>query len=257
MRKPTDHDFDQWIEEAIREEFQNSPPPPLTTSQAWEQLNQQLNGSRLHKNKWPFFKSKLFYAASALGILILILWNPPNGSAFAKLTDMFYKTQGSIAQLFISVGNLPENDENAPPEEFYIIEGSETTSETVSLEEAQKMTAFTIKIPEYVPADFALESVTVEKPKNALSDNIYVNYKGDQRTFTINEYMIHEAFGAGKMVDKEDTKIEEVNIHGQKGSLFTYKNDTLELIWVTPNYYFTISGDLTREEIIRIAEVLH
>lgn len=254
----TDRDIDQWIKDAIREEIRNSPPPPLTTEKAWEQLNERLNENNHYKNtkeKWLFYKSKLFYAACLLAVMIFVLSKPDNGAAFAKLTEMFNKVQGSIVQLFINVGNPPEQDENAPTsEELVVIEGSEIISEKMSLEEAQKLMAFTIKIPENIPDGFALDSVTVTKRKNQLSKEIYLNYQGNQRLFLIHEKMIDDSFGASVMADQEDTKIEEVNIYGQQASLLTYKNGTLELIWATPNYYLSIFGKLSREEIFNIAK---
>ncbi|KXG43748.1 DUF4367 domain-containing protein [Tepidibacillus decaturensis] len=258
MRKSTDRDIDQWIKEAVREEIQNSPPPPLTTQEAWEQLSQRLHEpqqNKYTKRSWPFFRSKLFYVACIMVVMIFVLWKPNNSSAFAKLTEMFHKVQGTIVQLFVNVGNLPDKDENAPTsEDFVIIEGSEITSEKMSLEEAQKQTAFTIKIPQKIPEEFTLNSVTVIKQKNQPNKEVYLHYQGSQRMFMIYEKTIDDSFGASVMADEEDTKIEEVNIHGQQARLLTYKNETLELVWVTSNYYFSISGKLSREEIINIAK---
>ncbi len=249
----TERDNDQWLKDAVHEQLQNTPPPPLSPTQAWEQLNHQLKEDR-GKRRSRFFKSRTFYATVVVAIVILMIGNPFIGSTFAKLTNMFHSIQGTVVQLFISGGSQAGKGENPPPptpEEFVILD--EYISEKMSLEEAQKQTAFTILIPEKIPEDFVLESVTIFKTKNDPAREVYLNYEGNQRILMIQERLTGEAFGAGLVADADDTTIEKLNVDGYEASLLTFKYGERELIWITPEFYFSVSGKLSREEIIDIA----
>lgn len=108
------------------------------------QLSKRLNENHQHqdtKKKRFFYTLKPYYTACIIIALMLMFWKPDNVSSFAKLTEMFHKVQSTIVQLFVNVGNLPGKDENTPTyEDFVIIEGSEITSEKMSLEGVQKQT---------------------------------------------------------------------------------------------------------------------
>lgn len=256
MKRLNKDHMEQLIKEAISEEIESSPPPPLSTIEAWEKLNHRLNKSNINSMRISFFKKKWIYAASVLLLVAFIMFlSPKSGEAYSKITEIFKNVRGTVVQLFIKVGNGPKQDINAPTsEDFSIVQGSEIISEQTSLEMAQKKTSFTIKVPQNIPEEFVLKNVTVSKREKELSKDIFLNYVGDQRGFIINQKLIGDSFGSGITADSDDTQVEQVTVHGQKASLLRYKNGVLELIWVIQDYYFSISGKLSKDEVIKIAE---
>ena len=256
-------DIDMLIEESINNSINNGPKPLLSSEEAWGKISRELNKDSRKVNMFSMFspfrnKKTVLIASISLVIISALFFSPQNSSAFGTIVQLFQKTQGTVSNLFVKVAE-PNNDNNAPDNnEFSIVEGSETRTVQVSLKEAKKISAFTIKIPKYIPEDVVLENVTVLKNSNEnKSKNIYLNYIGQGKSFTINQMFITESMGAGKFVDNEDTKIEKIYLFDREAMLLTYKNKMVELYWVEQNYYFSIQGKITREEIVNIAKSMY
>lgn len=256
MTQLSDKDVDQLIKNAIRNEVENS-APPMSADEAWEQLSSKLNGQHPRSNRVPFFKRKLFYAVAIIFISLIILLSPQTGVAYSKLIEVFQNVQENVTHLFIKVGDDGSPSNVQPPEtddaDIYIVE-DEFGSFELSLEDAQVETAFMIKQPKVIPEGYTLQNVTVIKSETEKSDDIYLNYESSEGSFNINQRLVDESFGVGVTVDNDDTQIDSVDIHGYPGSLFQYKDNFLELIWVTESHYYSISGMLSRDEIIEISE---
>lgn len=246
--------IDQLIEDVVKAEIKNSPAPALSTAEAWEQLNQRLQDRRaVNQQRKGRYRSRGLLLACAAVVLLAVLWNPVNSSAFGKLTEIFQQVQGAFIELFVRV-DAPYEDENAP-DNYAIVNELRVRSETMSLEEAQKNTSFDIKVPSYIPDGFQLESVIVIQKDNQISEEIYLQYKNNNRSLVIGEKIIRDFKGTTVVADYEDTIREEITVNNHLANLFTYKDGTLELIWVVDDYnYFEITGILPKDEIIAIAE---
>jgi hypothetical protein len=254
----TELDLDELIRDAVRAEMENSPGPSLTSAQAWEQLNKHLQQRKKENSKnmsWPIFKSKFVYIASIAIVVFMVLWNPVNSAAFGKLTEIIQQVQGAFVQLFVRV-DVPQ-DGTTPSEDYILFDQSKINSEIMSLEEAQKNTSFDIRVPSYIPAGYQLNSVIVIKRENQKSDEIYLQFENDNSSFLISEKIIKDSSGTAVVADYEDTIREQMIINNQLANLVTYKDGTIELIWVVSDYYYyEIKGQLSRDEIIAIAESL-
>ncbi|RKD22997.1 hypothetical protein BEP19_12255 [Ammoniphilus oxalaticus] len=239
------------ISEILQEKINQFPSPPLSTQDSWEQFQ-----NRQERSKSPRFhpKARIFAASVLFIISSLIFFSPQSGSAFQRLTEMFHTIQGTAAQLFVKVGDRIEGKDAPGSGEISIVEGYEVTSENMSLDEARQETAFEIILPDVIPVSAVLQEVLVIKSSEEKSNEIYLIYEGEQTTFTINEKRIEEQFGMGISVDREDTKIEELTINGRQASLLLYKNGVNQLFWTTPEFYYSIEGKLSKEEIIGIAK---
>lgn len=255
MEEHNDRIYDKFIREVVQEEIHRAPTPPLSSTEAWSQLQR-----RMEKDKntlTPNLKNKYKYlAACILIIFTVVALSPQRSLAFSKLTEIFHVVQGTITQIFMKTGNPPDVVKNAPPSnDFSIVDGTQVISEQMSLEQAQSEASFPIIIPEVIPADFVFNNVTlIKKHSNEESNEIYLNYNGDNRTFVIIQKTVGHQISTGAIVDHDDTKYESIMINGQDATLAIYKNNTAELLWSTQNYYFTIKGELTAEEIVQIAE---
>lgn len=247
--------IDQLIEDVVKAEIKNSPAPALSTAEAWEQLNQRLQDRRaVNQQRKGRYRSRGLLLACAAVVLLAVLWNPVNSSAFGKLTEIFQQAQGAFVQLFVRVDAVMD-DENMPVDDFEIVEKSGISAEVMSLKEAQQNTSFEIKVPNYMPEGFQLDSVIVIKKGNQKSEQIYLQYQRGVDLVEIEQKVIKISTGTAIISDYDDTVGEKIMINNHMANLITYKNGTAELIWVIDDlYYYEIRGNLSREEIISIAE---
>lgn len=249
-----DKEVDLLIKRVIQSEMENS-SPPISTDKAWEQLNMKLNNRQSRFKQSRFYKNKLFYAIAIIFISLVIILSPQTSSAYNTIVEVFQKVQENVTQLFIKVEDKSPANENAPiTDDMYIIDEDELISLELDLEEAQKETVFSITQPKFVPEEYTLKDVTVYKSENEKSDDIILHYEGNEGSFNIEQKVFGESFSAGLTIDNNDTQIESVDIHEHSGSLLQYKNGFLELIWVTESYYYSISGALSKDQVIKIAK---
>lgn len=247
-------EVDLLIRKVIQNEMKNS-PPPMPVNKVWEQLESRLNDRQPNYKRSPFYKNKLFYAVAIIFISVIIFLSPQSSGAYSTIVEVFQKVQENVTQLFIKVeDNDPPGE--APPleDDMYMIEELELITLELSIEDAQKETAFIINQPQIVPEGYTLRSVTVFKSENEQSDDIFLNYEGTEGHFDINQRLLEESFSAGVTINNDDAQIDTIDIRGRTASLLQHENDFLELIWVIESHYYSISGMLSREEIIEIAE---
>ncbi|OIJ18889.1 hypothetical protein BKP45_15280 [Anaerobacillus alkalidiazotrophicus] len=243
------HDLDELIQESIREEIDHTPQPPISTSKAWEQLQQRRNMKKKLKNN----HNKLIYIAAAAFILITLSFAAPkSGSAFFNFTEFFHRIQDSVVQLFIKVEDT-NDDLNAPSFEGYEIIDQDLFIDTISLEEAKEVTSFQIIIPSYLPENYILKDVTVLRLGDQKSDDIILNYQLNDIEFKINIKYTGGNFGFGSTFSEKDTTIEDVMIKNHPATLILSNHENT-LIWTNQDFFFSIEGNLLREEMIKIAE---
>lgn len=242
------------IKKAIQHEMENS-PPPTPVNKAWEQLEARLNDQQPSYDRPPFYKSKLFYAFAIIFISVIIFLSPQNSGAYTKLVEVFQKVQENVTQLFVSVGGgSPLDNEIEPTDEGLIMDDNDLMYLDLSLEDAQEETLFTITEPKVVPEGYVLKDVTVLKEGNEKSDEVFLNYEANSGDFTINQSILTESFSTGILMSSDDIQIDTIDIHGRPANVMEYKDGSLELVWATENYYFSISGTLSKEELIQIAQ---
>lgn len=247
--------LDELIRQAFYESMKKTPPPPRSAQDVWKKIQKEVAGEN-EKSKWNVLKYRVWITATSIFLLIggLLLFSPQHGSA-GKLTQFFYKIQGSVAHIFIDIGDSSgRSDAPSYDDVFTVVEGSEVTSYQMSLTEAQENTDFIIILPKYVPSGYVLKETTVLKNELGKAQEVYLHYERNGEEFTINEKKVGEVFGTGMVVDYEDTKVEQVMIKGQKATFLQYKNGVSQLIWTIPHFYLSIEGNLTKEELIRIAK---
>lgn len=251
------HKVDRMIEEAIQSEIKNS-PPPMPVNEAWKQLEAKLNHRQATVNQSPFYKNKLFYAVAIIFISLMVFFSPQKSVAYSKFVEVFQKVQENVTQLFIKVEDRDSSGSDFPPEdEMYIVDEPEMNSLQLTLEEAQKETAFFIKQPDFIPEGYLLKNVTILKSEIGQSNDVYLNYEGEEGSFEINQKLLEESFSGGVTINNDDAQIDTIDFQGQTASLLHYKNGFIELIWVTESHYYSISsGILSEDQMINIAKSL-
>lgn len=133
--------------------------------------------------------------------------------------------------------------------------GTATKQETMTLDEAQKITGFNIMTPKSVPDGFDLRDVTAVIRDTGGSDEVQLHYVRGEEMYTINELDLSDkTMGFVQGVDREDTELRNVNIHAKEGKLFLFKDGTNKLIWEMNHILFEIESSLSEEMLIQIAE---
>ncbi|WP_342507989.1 DUF4367 domain-containing protein [Sporosarcina sp. FSL K6-2383] len=252
MAESKKQNLDQLIREVLDEQMQELPLPRLSAAEAWRKMeNKQQEAFRNPKRN--LFSKKVIVAVASIFIVLIVVAYPQEGGAYSRWSEIFHKVQGSIVQVFgSSAGDTDIGDEGGNSG-IFIIEDSETNTQEMSLEEAQKVTNFTIHIPT-VPAGFQLEKVIVTQEGDQMSNEVYLQYVNGESEFTVVEKKLAGHYAFGGVADSEDTAVEEVLISGQTANILSFKDDVRKITWLTQTNYFEIEGKLTREEIIGIAK---
>ena len=252
MAESKQQNIDQLIREALDEKMEEFPPPRLSTSEAWRKMeNQHLKAYRTpQKNRLP---KKTILAVASIFLVLIVAAYPRESGAYNRWSEIYHKVQGSIVQVFGSSAGDTDIEDEGNTSGIFVIEDSEMIAQEMGLEEAQKVTSFTIHIPT-VPAGFQLEKVIVTREENQMSNEVYLQYANGESGFTVAEKKLAGHYAFGGVADSDDTTVEEVLINGQTANILSFKDDTRKITWLTQTNYFEIEGMLTREEIIGIAE---
>lgn len=241
------HDLDKVIKDALREEFDNI-EPTLSSSQAWQRFKE--NNKQL---KWlPVGSySKVLYPIFCLLIFFtLFFMTPYNGNAFNKVIDFFESIQGNVANLFM---NSSDEQHHSSLDEFSV-DNPVIVSKSMSLNEAIDEVSFPVLEPRWVPENFQLVDVIVYKVNELESNEIHFLYMDDHRQFIIKQIDSASIFGLGADRDLDESNTKEVFIHAHRGNIVIHRSDYLELFWVTQDQYISIEGNLSEEELLKIAE---
>ncbi|HBL82418.1 MAG TPA: hypothetical protein DD391_07465 [Clostridiales bacterium] len=98
---------------------------------------------------------------------------------------------------------------------------------------------------DYIPQGFQLERSV---PKR---EGLSLTFRKDELNFHVNIYPLRGTLG----FDTEDAEIKKVTINGAEGTL-SIKKDLIILVWNDAESAYLISGNISEEEIIKIAENL-
>ncbi|MUK90607.1 DUF4367 domain-containing protein [Ornithinibacillus sp. L9] len=248
-----DH-LDPLIQEMLEQELDQSPSPSLSKEEAWKRINKELRHRK--DKKFQFFRRKRFYAVAIMFAMIgMLVFLPQNGDANSKLTDIFHEIRGSVQHIFMN--SMEKSDElpdvPLPDEEYIIVDDVNWVTKELSLEEAQEETAFKIVVPKEVPSEYAFEKAIIHKPENELSEEVTLHYMADEKEFYATQKVISETDFSMGMTTADDTEVKEVEVNGLPARLLIFKDASTEIIWMTQQYYFHISGHLTEDQIYSVA----
>jgi hypothetical protein len=249
MSESKQQNLDQLIREVLDEKMTEYPPPRLSAAEAWRKMESGHQKASRSPKRNHFSKKVIVSVASIFMVLVVVAY-PQEGGAYNRWSEIFHKVQGSIVQVFGGSGESTDNEGGAAG--IYVIGDSEPITGQMDLEEARKVTSFTISIPT-VPEGFQLEKVMVTREGNKMSNEVYLNYGNGDRKFIVAEKKLGGQYAFGGAADSEDTIVEEVFINGQKAKILLFKDGVRRVTWLTQSNHFYIEGRLTKEEVIGIA----
>ncbi|WP_019537526.1 DUF4367 domain-containing protein [Paenibacillus ginsengihumi] len=248
---------DRTLTDAVREDWEATPAPPVPASEAWERIARELQSVNAKKASRRFvWKGRgMKTAAAALLVVALFAALAPsqNGHAFGWITKYFAKVQGSVTNLMVSREDAAGSSSQGPPS-LRVEQPSEAAGQQLSLAEAEKITAFPILLPNYMPEGFELSYVNVQPQGRPGSSELELVYKNGSSTIHLTEMVIHNQYGGTFSFDNVDTEMKDVHIRGEKGNLLTFKDGSSMLIWRLGDYHLTLNSRLPESDAVRIAE---
>ncbi len=229
--------LDRMIREALVDNMKHCPFPPLSASEAWEQLKNPMKIKCIPLFEFLLNRRNQGISASLLLILTIgLMWSLFGANPLDSSTD---KGEETLA---------------LPADYYDVIPNTKKQVEQMELKEALEITDFPILVPRSLPEEFTMSQVKVIRKPQEKSTEVYLIYQGKKRSFIISELAIGEESGFGTVVNRSNTEVLEILINGQKAHLFLFKNGMSRLVWMKESHYFSIEGRLTRDEIISIAE---
>ena len=121
--------------------------------------------------------------------------------------------------------------------------------------EAQKKMHFMVLIPQYVPDGFKLNNVDVLNKDNQKEVITFLYVKSKSESFEImQENRPGNADDTLNIQKYDDTIIEHIKINGIQCTLVSYDKTQNKLLWSSDGIGYKIDGNISKEEIIKIAE---
>lgn len=119
------------------------------------------------------------------------------------------------------------------------------TSLEFELDEENPITELVAKTPQYVPEGYVEERWS---EKNNILNIVYVN--GEGKRILYNQKIL---FGVGLFTDTEGTEMEVIVLNNK--SLYYYFNkESSVIIWEDGHYKYSLRGDSSKEEFIKMVE---
>lgn len=239
------------IKQVIQENMKNAPEMPYSEDETWHMIQKRIKNES--PKKWQGGKlTKLSLIAASI-IIAFSFVQVQSGDAFGWLTKYVFKSQGTLTGIESSNQASGSEEKGIPsPNELEILP-SVTTTELMNLPEAQKVTAFKIIVPHYVPEGYSLQDVVVVREGEKKSNEITLNFKNAEETLKIRQTTLAEEYGDTFVVDNEDTIVKKVDIFNQEASFLTFKDGSTILFWNNMQLRFEIDSHLSEEEVLKIA----
>ncbi|MHB1125544.1 MAG: DUF4367 domain-containing protein [Bacillota bacterium] len=244
-------DLESLIKQTLHENVDRI-PAPVPSGEGWDRLFQELKRHRAERSmqRW---KQGAAVAAAVLALVVgLAVFAVPGkvGAAGQKVIHIFKEKIGEslrITSIFNDDDATPANPDTVNPD------GRLTRGpRTVTLEEAEALTPYDLKVPEYLPEGMELAEVKIKEMSGATVE-VRIIYRGLPGELQIQETnMVIETMEAGNS-RKED--IHEVSINGVAGMMIT-KNNATRLQYNKDGITFVlmILGDQPIDEIIKVGE---
>ncbi|MDG5790164.1 DUF4367 domain-containing protein [Evansella sp. AB-P1] len=242
------YDFDNEIKELLNEEYKNPIAPPLSKEKNWESIQNKMNRPKKNNNKLKAVMAACI-AATVISLSVFL----PQGSASNWITSLITQTQGVHTHLFGNVGGSSDTPSTPPKVEQH---NADISEKIVSLDEAKQLVNFDIAIPDYLPAEYHLQNVTVHLIENERSNSIVLNYISSRNEeLTIEQVNGESGVAFYHGFNNENMELTELTINSLPATIIKLKDDSKKLYWISSDeIVFTIQGFLNEKELIRIVE---
>lgn len=245
-------DFDSFIKELVIERIEEMPRSPK--EEVWEQVINRLREERKKEKRKTLLKRlKPALAACVLIALLTGLFvnlQTPVMAFTNKIIKSIMVIKDDTIKIYKKVDS--PGDEKKPDYLF----GRDIDDPRVG--EAQKKVHFRLFIPEYIPKDFKLSKVDIlnKYEKKETVTFLYINANSDKKDcFEITQKSFPNGTNIALNIKKdENTKIENITIGGLEYTLVNYEENLNGLLWDSGAIGCEINGNITKDEIIKVAK---
>lgn len=216
----------------------------------WQKIKGQiLKDNPVIKRTSPNIKRVAVAAAILILIGSLNFLYPSNANAVGgKIAEFFNYIVGKTTQ------NKTEtyksgNDSGVPT----IQDVGDIFEKEVTLAEAQTSIPFKLATPSYLPHGANMRRVVLA----SLGTDVYeisIEYNLNERIIVFSQQVSSNGISRGTLYDTDDTVIKDLSVNGSPAILFMRKNRINTLNWESRGLLLQIKGEITEEEINKMAQ---
>lgn len=251
--KEHDVKLEQLLKETLKEEGEKINLPPA--EDVWQEIAQGLSSRILDRKRnlrRKIIAAAVILAVSAGGFSTVF---PQKVTAFGKkLMQVVTSVTGDTVTINTTMREESEtkSEQSAPPP-------TEDSSkpirpQIVSLEEARRISPFPFRTPRYLPSGFQLKQVRIVKSE--VTAIIMLEYGRDKNELSIHQENIIGEMAASDNVRAGEAKLKEIDINGNKGTMFEFNNGLVDIIFLNDGIRYQLSGYLNSDEMIKVAKSL-
>lgn len=253
---PSDDNIEKLLQSVVRSEMSNVTPPP--PDDLWIRIQKKAElplGAAPTPRRTVVRRTIIGVVAAVASVLLVLEIGAPDGANAIgqRLVRTFEQISGSVARILQSSDRREPRDDTSPPPNT--APNTAPNRRPVSLSEAKEKLPFPLRLPDYLPAGYALDEVILLDRGEGDADAI-LRYAGDDGEINLTEVFFPDGWAAGSVYDVEDTVMREVDLGTAKGQLLVFKTGESRLTWIEGSVFFTLSGRVQPDELILIAQSL-
>ncbi|MCG0275954.1 MAG: DUF4367 domain-containing protein [Thermosediminibacteraceae bacterium] len=236
MKKDKDA-FDVYLSKKIKECAENIPVPKHIEDETWLSIKKELS----KKNKKTTAKRIMVNAALVLLVFFMGVYAGIAGKE-ATTDSKFFNVVRKYWNNMITISGRTGGENYG------------TLKDTlVTLDKAQKRVDFRIAVPDYLPEGYSFHRVEIPEGGN-LSVILIYRKETEGKELRIEQFSTasESAFSYNRTNDAE---VKTLNIKGSEATLIYFRKTGLrQLLYGSGSICFIITGRLSEEDIIRVAE---
>lgn len=191
-------------------------------------------------------------------------------SAYANLYTLVKKVQNGLVTMIFS--DTSEKDRSGartpPPPERDSQQASSSPNETMALngafkpvilQEAREKAAFDFRIPEYAAEGYGLNEVGIMEVGEGVYPVVRLTYEAEgQKAYIITQRLVApDELNRETIIRLIDETASKVDVGGRKGVLIHREDGGLRLQWLDDQVVTAISGELSEDEMLKVAQSMN
>jgi len=250
----SEKELERIIESDLSKELDANIEVPDINNQ-WQKIRKQLleeNDIAAITNQ--FLKQRKIVVAATILISVgsLNFLYPNNANAVGgKIAEFFNYMVGKTTQ------NRTETYKQAnAPSMPKVQDLGSTTEREVTLDQAQASIPFKLATPNYLPPETTTRRVLLTSLGANVSE-VSIEYIFNDKVIVFSQQNNANGTSRGSLYDTEDTVVKDLVVNDSPGMVFMSKNGIKTLNWQLRGLVLQITGSMTEEDIIKIANSIN
>lgn len=238
MKKDKDA-FDLYLSKKIKEYAEDIPLPKHIEDEIWVRIKRELEAQ---KNKKIAIKKRIVSVAFVLIVFFMGVYTGIAGKE-ATADSKFFKIVREYWNNIMTISGKTASENYGTAKDFIL-----------SIDEVQKNVGFQIAVPGYLPEGYGFHGAKISGGGKASVALIY--RKGTEgEELRIEQFSVARETAFSHNFRTNDAEVKDLSIKGSEATLIHFKKSGLrQLLYEKGSIYFIITGRLSEEDIIRVAE---